>query len=66
MRILFILILVLLFQNKVFAGNITEEVRQSYKERAEFVKNYISTIKENRKKDKNFRGTIVESVSGRL
>ena len=53
MRILFILILVLLFQNKVFAGNITEEVRQSYKERAEFVKNYISTIKENKKKIKN-------------
>ncbi|MDC0974632.1 putative zinc-binding metallopeptidase [Candidatus Pelagibacter sp.] len=66
MRILFILVFTLIFQNNVFAGNVTEEIRQSYIQRAEFVKNYISTIKENKKKDKKFRGTIVEAVDGRL
>jgi len=66
MRILFILVFTLIFQNNVFAGNVTEEIRQSYIQKAEFVKNYISTIKENKKKDKKFRGTIVEAVDGRL
>ena len=48
------------FQNKLYAGNITAEVRQSYKERTEFVKKYISTIKENRKTNKKFKGSVVE------
>ena len=66
MRVFVILILIIFFQNKLYAGNITAEVRQSYKERTEFVKKYISTIKENRKTNKKFKGSVVESVSGRL
>lgn len=66
MRFLVILILALLIQNNLSAGNITAEVKKSYQERAEFIRNYISKIKESRKSDKNFRGVVVESVSGRL
>ncbi|WP_262589713.1 putative zinc-binding metallopeptidase [Candidatus Pelagibacter communis] len=66
MRVFVVLVLIIFFQNKVYAGNITAEVKKSYKERTEFVKKYISTIKENRKTNKKFKGSIVESVSGRL
>ncbi|WP_440647105.1 putative zinc-binding metallopeptidase [Candidatus Pelagibacter sp. HIMB1521] len=66
MRIFVILILSVFIHNQLYAGNITPEVRQAYKERTEFVKKYISTIKENRKKNKKFKGSIVEAVSGRL
>ena len=51
----FILILSVFIHNQLYAGNITPEVRQAYKERTEFVKKYISTIKENRKTNKNLR-----------
>ena len=54
------------FTNNLFAGNVTNEVKQSYKERMEFIKEYVSRIKENRKKDKNFRGSVVEAASGRM
>ena len=66
MRIFVILILSVFIHNQLHAGNITPEVRQAYKERTEFVKKYISTIKENRKTNKKFKGSIVEAVSGRL
>ena len=66
MRIFVILILSVFIHNQLYAGNITPEVRQAYKERTEFVKKYISTIKENRKINKKFKGSIVEAVSGRL
>ena len=66
MRIFVILILSVFIHNQLYAGNITPEVRQAYKERTEFVKKYISTIKENRKTNKKFKGSIVEAVSGRL
>ncbi|WP_075506345.1 putative zinc-binding metallopeptidase [Candidatus Pelagibacter communis] len=66
MRIFVILILSVFVHNQLYAGNITPEVRQAYKERTEFVKKYISTIKENRKTNKKFKGSIVEAVSGRL
>jgi len=66
MKIIVVITLTLLIYNNSYAGNITEEVRKSYIERAQFIKDYISTIKENRKKDKKFRGSVVESVSGRL
>ena len=66
MRIFIILILSVFVHNELHAGNITPEVRQAYKERTEFVKKYISTIKENRKTNKKFKGSIVEAVSGRL
>ena len=66
MRIFVILILSVFVHNELQAGNITPEVRQAYKERTEFVKKYISTIKENRKTNKKFKGSIVEAVSGRL
>ena len=66
MRIFVILILSVFVHNQLHAGNITPEVRQAYKERTEFVKKYISTIKENRKTNKKFKGSIVEAVSGRL
>ncbi|WP_440613837.1 putative zinc-binding metallopeptidase [Candidatus Pelagibacter sp. HIMB1748] len=66
MRIFAILILSVFIHNQLYAGNITPEVRQAYKERTEFVKKYISTIKENRKTNKKFKGSIVEAVSGRL
>ena len=66
MRVFVILVLIIFFQNKVNAGNITAEVKKSYKERTEFVKKYISSIKENRKTNKKFKGSVVESVSGRL
>ena len=52
MRIFIILILSVFVHNELQAGNITPEVRQAYKERTEFVKKYISTIKENRKTNK--------------
>ena len=54
MRIFVILILSVFVHNQLHAGNITPEVRQAYKERTEFVKKYISTIKENRKTNKKF------------
>ena len=66
MRIFVILILSVFVHNQLHAGNITPEIRQAYKERTEFVKKYISTIKENRKTNKKFKGSIVEAVSGRL
>ena len=66
MRIFVVLILSVFVHNELQAGNITPEVRQAYKERTEFVKKYISTIKENRKTNKKFKGSIVEAVSGRL
>ncbi|WP_440643590.1 putative zinc-binding metallopeptidase [Candidatus Pelagibacter sp. HIMB123] len=66
MRIFVILILTVFVHSQLYAGNITAEARQAYKERTEFVKKYISTIKENRKTNKKFKGSIVEAVSGRL
>ena len=66
MRVFVVLALIIFFQNKLYAGNITAELKKSYKERTEFVKKYISTIKENRKTNKKFKGSVVESVSGRL
>ena len=56
MRIFVILILSVFVHNQLYAGNITPEVRQAYKERTEFVKKYIATIKENRKTNKKFLG----------
>jgi hypothetical protein len=66
MRIIIIFIIIISFSSNLYAGNITEEVRKSYQERANFIKEYISTIKKNRKNNKKFRGSVVESVSGRL
>lgn len=66
MKALIILIIIISFNTDLEAGNITAEVRKSYEERANFIKEYISTIKENKKKDKKFKGSVVESVSGRL
>ena len=54
MRVFVVFVLIIFFQNKVNAGNITAEVKKSYQERTEFVKKYISTIKENRKTNKKF------------
>ena len=66
MKIFLVFVFSIFIQNELMAGNITDEVRRSYEERANFIKNYIIKIKENKKKDKKFRGSVVESVSGRL
>ena len=66
MRVLIIFIIIISFNSVSKAGNITDQVRKSYEERANFIKDYISKIKENRKKDKKFKGSVVEAVSGRL
>ena len=66
MKVLILLVLIVSTQKNSYAGNITAEVRESYKQRTEFIKEYISTIKENKKNDKKFKGSVVEAVSGRL
>ena len=66
MKALIIFIIIISFNNNLEAGNITAEVRKSYEERTNFIKDYIAIIKENRKKDKKFKGSVVESVSGRI
>ena len=66
MRVLIIFIIIISFNSVSKAGNITDQVRKSYEDRANFIKDYISKIKENRKKDKKFKGSVVEAVSGRL
>ncbi|AFS47579.1 hypothetical protein HIMB5_00008270 [alpha proteobacterium HIMB5] len=66
MKILYIFIITIFFFNDLKAGNINEEVKKSYEARAQFIKDYISKIKEGRKKDKKFRGSVAESVSGRF
>ncbi|WP_440690708.1 putative zinc-binding metallopeptidase [Candidatus Pelagibacter sp. HIMB1782] len=62
----FLVIFFLLFPNNLYAGSITTDAKKAYQERVEFVKKYISTIEENRKTNKKFRGSVVESVSGNL
>ena len=66
MKIFLIFIFTIFIQNELNAGNITDEIRKSYEERANFIKDYIAEIKKNREKDKNFKGSVVEAVSGRL
>ena len=66
MKILLVFIFTIFYLNNSNAGNISAEVKKSYEQRANFIKEYISTLKENRKKNKKYKGSVVESVSGAL
>jgi len=62
MKTSFIIFILCLFINSSYA----EDNRKFYEDRAEFIKSYIADIKEKRKEDKNFKGTVVETMWGKL
>ena len=66
MKIFLVFIFTVFYFSSSQAGNISAEVKKSYEERAKFIKEYIANLKENRKKNKKYKGSVVESVSGRL
>jgi len=66
MKILFIFTLIFFHFNSSEAGIVSQELKQIFEERGKFIQNYISIIKENKKNDKKFKGSVVEAASGRL
>lgn len=65
MKLFIILFLLFSFNQKTFAGQ-NQDLKKFYDERAEFIKKYISFIKEKKKEDKEFKGSVVESVNGQM
>ena len=62
MKLSFI-IFILLF---IFKASYAEDNRKFYEGRAAFIKEYIADIKNKRKDDKNFKGSVVETMWGKL
>ena len=62
MKLSFI-IFILLF---IFKASNAEDNRKFYEGRAAFIKEYIADIKNKRKDDKNFKGSVVETMWGKL
>lgn len=63
MKLFLIFCLIIFFTKSI---NAKEDDRKFYEERAKFIKNYISIIKEEKKKNKNFKGSVVESLNGQI
>ena len=63
MKLFLVLFLTCFYYQSLYAK---QDNRKFYEERANFIKNYISIIKKERKKNKNFKGTIVESLDGKI
>ena len=65
MKLFIILFLLFSYNQKTFAGE-NHDLKKWYDERSEFIKNYISVIKEKKKQNKDFKGSVVESINGQI
>ena len=65
MKLFIILFLLFSYNQKTFAGE-NHDLKKWYDQRSEFIKNYISVIKEKKNQNKDFKGSVVESVNGQL
>lgn len=68
MKIFFILFFTIFLFFEAYSGtnHDTNKNKEFYKGRAQFIKDYINDIKEKRKKDKKFKGSVVESLWGKI